>query len=65
MKVSCKHLVRITRDEVDYLIKRKLLRSVRGQYPDLSVASRKKKSKNKHYYVNENLVRFLPKVDNI
>ena len=56
-------MVRIEKEEVDYLIKRKLLKSVRGQYPDLIICSRNKKSHQKTYYVNENLLRFLPKVE--
>ena len=63
VKVSGIHLIKITREEKDWLIQRKYLKMIRGQYPDLAVGSRNKKSKNKTYYVNENLIRFLPKIE--
>ena len=52
-------MVRVTKQEVEYLKQRKLLKLVRGRYPDLVVANREHKGRAKSYYINENLLKYL------
>jgi len=55
LKENLKTLQEITRMEKDYLIEQNFLKMVRGQYPDLVITSKKKKGKNKKYYVTDYL----------
>ncbi len=57
MKVVKTHLVRVHRDDIEYLKKMKLLKCIKGQYPDMQVVNRQ--SKHKRYYINERLLKYL------
>ena len=60
MKAVKIHLKPIDRQEKDWLIKHGYLKLVKGEYPDLTTASRRGKGKRKRYYIVENLLRYLP-----
>ena len=57
-------MVSISKEQVEWLIEHGYLEGKRGQYPDLAVTSRFKNSKHKHRWVNENVAKYLPKVEN-
>ena len=57
-------MVKITKEQVDYLIKNGYLKSFRGNYPDLTICSRNKKAKRKNRYVSDDVAKFLPKTKN-
>ena len=58
-------MIPVSKEQVEYLIEHGYLKSVNGRYPDVTVTSRDKNSKRKHRWINRELAKYLPKVDEL
>jgi len=57
-------LVEISKEQMEYLIKNKILKCKKGQYKDLYISSRNKKSKRKKRYIPDEIYeKYLKKVE--
>lgn len=48
-------LIKISKDQVQNLIKKGYLKNVNGKYPELHITSKQKKGKRKNYFVPDYL----------
>lgn len=53
------YLIKISREEVDYLISSNKLKLKSGKYSELHITSKQKKSKRKNYFVPDFFKKYL------